>query len=226
MKGHVIVVSGTGTGVGKTHVGAALLRAWASRGLAVCGYKPVETGVAGDEGADIRALRLASSFHVKPAARSTTYRDPISPHLAARLEGRAIDIFDIASEVSRLRSLAAGVLVELAGGLFSPLTASHTCADVVALLGDSALLIVAPDRIGVLHDVGATWRAARGIGIVPMGVTLTTPEQPDRSTGTNASEISAVCKVPVLAVIPRDPVETLALGQPIAQLLSALTPHR
>ncbi|MEO6420572.1 MAG: AAA family ATPase, partial [Polyangiaceae bacterium] len=61
--GRVVLVTGTGTGIGKTHVACQLVALAGGRGTA-CGFKPIETGVTG-EGADVAALRAVSTFHVK-----------------------------------------------------------------------------------------------------------------------------------------------------------------
>ena len=82
----IIAVAGTGTGVGKTRLAAALVRALAARGPVV-GWKPVESGVVGERGDDEAALAEASSVHV-PSIR---LRAPLSPHLAARMEGVTLD---------------------------------------------------------------------------------------------------------------------------------------
>ena len=83
-----VVVSGTGTEIGKTHVTAALTRALATLAPVVA-LKPVESG--GD--ADARALSLACGVANAPCV---ALADPVSPHLAARREGRTIDVGVIA----------------------------------------------------------------------------------------------------------------------------------
>ena len=87
-----IVVLGTGTGVGKTHVSAALVGAAARARLRVAGLKPVETGVGVDaEGTDAAVLsRAAGVFHVKHSLYGLP--DPVSPHLAARRAHVRIDL--------------------------------------------------------------------------------------------------------------------------------------
>jgi dethiobiotin synthetase len=219
--GRLIVVSGTGTEIGKTHVSEALLLRWRRAGR-VCGIKPIETGVAaGTEGEDARRLRLASSFHVKHPI-GATFVPPLSPHLAARDAGAAISIAEIVRAVSAVRAEADGVLVELAGGLFSPLGPGVSNADLARELGGSFLL-VAPDRIGVLHDVGATTRAARAFGLHAAGVLLVATSTPDESSDRNGPELAMVTDVPWLATAPRAASADLADHPSIATALRALT---
>ncbi|MCL2723453.1 MAG: dethiobiotin synthase [Polyangiaceae bacterium] len=227
----LVVVSGTGTEIGKTHLSAALIRAWVRRleamGRAdakVAGVKPIETGVAEGTlfGADGETLASASTFHVKQFPPPFLFARPVSPHLAARIEGRVIDFAVILEWVARIRTEADGVLVELPGGLFSPLTENptRTNADLARDLAPDAVVLVAQDRLGVLHDLGATVRAAQTDGLSISGILLSAPANADSSTGDNTAEVPLVTSVPVLAALPRaraselerNPVFTRALG--------------
>jgi dethiobiotin synthetase len=175
----LVAVCGTGTGVGKTFVTAALARHLRDAGSSVIALKPIETG--GD--ADARALAEACG-----AAAETwlSLPEPISPHLAARRAGRTIALEPIAAWVAaRTRDVT---LVETAGGLFSPLGAGIHNASLVRALGADAVVLVAPDRLGVLHDVTATLAAASELPF--MDVALSAPAEADASTGTNAGELA------------------------------------
>jgi dethiobiotin synthetase len=195
----LVVVTGTGTGVGKTHLTVALARAW---GRPVLAYKPVESGVDGAMGEDERALGEASTFHVKRPPLQVRLRAGVSPHLAARMEGRRLDLAALAAEVARLRA-ASDVLVELPGGLFSPLTDDVLNADLLSLLAPDRTLLVAPDRLGVLHDVLSATEAAAARGLRLSGVVLNAPPAPDASTGQNGPELGRLCSTPLLAVVAR-----------------------
>lgn len=163
----IIYVVGTGTDVGKTHVTAALVKA---SGRAA--WKPVVSGGLDD------VVRLGSR------APLAALRDPISPHLAARREGVTLSASAIVAATND------GEIVESAGGLYSPLSESETNADVARLYGARArVVLVAPDRLGVLHDVGACVRAARADGITFAAIALSAPAVADASTGTNAAEL-------------------------------------
>ena len=139
----IVVVAGTGTEVGKTHIAASLLRVWGER-RPVLGYKPVETGVprgsrvTGDAG----ELAKASTFHVKHPPYRQTFLDPISPHLAARREGVAIDVGRLARQARDLADEPGlGIVVELAGGLFTPLGAGQVNADLARRIRPTRLVV-------------------------------------------------------------------------------------
>jgi dethiobiotin synthetase len=222
----LVVVTGTGTGVGKTHVAAALLRAW-GESARVVGYKPVETGVSqelrGDEvGSDGRWLLEASTFHVKRPTFRQTFADPISPHLAARCAGSQIDLLALTRQTVELRQEADGVVVELAGGLFTPLAPDTFNVDLVQRLDPTRVIVVAPNRLGVLHDVVATRYAAAHFGLEELGFVLSEVADPDPSSGTNADEIARVFGMPVLATFPRAAWSDLSTRRVARTLLDRL----
>jgi dethiobiotin synthetase len=203
----LVAIAGTGTGIGKTHVSAALLRAWGERSRVV-GYKPVETGVVGETGTnsptgnDSRRLLEASTFHVKHPVFRQTFADPISPHLAARRMGTSIDLVALAKQATELRREADGVVVELAGGLLTPLAPGALNADLARKLDPTRVVLVAPDRLGVLHDVGATLHATARLGLGVFGIVLSAVANPDASSGTNAMEITQIFGASILATFP------------------------
>jgi dethiobiotin synthetase len=210
-----IVVAGTGTEIGKTHVSCALARHLA-RSQPVLALKPVESGGVEDARALSAACGVASlPFHA--------LGEPISPHLAARREGRAIALEPIRRWVEeRERSQPEDVttLIETAGGLFSPLGPGLSNADLARALDPDALLLVAPDRLGVLHDVAATLAAWRDAAVV----VLSAPEHPDASTGTNAAELASLGLADVAAVFPRaaiDASEAEAAAARLARVVAA-----
>lgn len=210
LRGLLVVITGTGTAIGKTHAAEALILAWTRRG-SVIGLKPVESGVR--DQADAARLAAVSSFHVK---QSSAYRlaAPLSPHLAARDEGIAIRIDSIVADVFCARKAVETTVVELAGGLFTPLADGVSNADLIVALAPDSVLLVAPDRLGVLHDVAATVRAAAAMSVRLDGVVLVAPDRRDASTGRNASELPTTASIPVWAEVPRgSPTELSELPQ-------------
>ena len=215
----LVVVTGTGTEIGKTHVGEALLLAWRAAGLCVAGLKPVESGF-GDGVSDAARLRNASSFHVQPFG--ITLKAPVSPHRAAREEGVILHLEALTAEAHAVVPHVELLLIELAGGLFTPLTESAVNADFAARLRPDFLLLVAPDRLGVLHDVLATTRAAAAAGLQIHGIVLVTPERADASTGTNGAELGPYTPIPVLGTVPRAAPAVLAADPSFALIAGAL----
>jgi dethiobiotin synthetase len=222
----IIAIVGTGTGVGKTHVAAALLRHLRAGGQRVLGWKPVESGVPpGAEGEDERALREACGV----AAKTLRLTAPLSPHLAARRQGLTIESAPLIAELAELAAAWPSVVLELAGGWFSPFDDHLDNAEWLAALPSLlrrqlALILVAPDRLGVLHDLSSTCRAATSLGLRPLAIALSAPLAADDSSGSNAAELAlrpATRELPIVS-LPRAPVSELAASTPMAALAQLL----
>jgi dethiobiotin synthetase len=183
----------------------------------VIGLKPVETGVAELDLSDADRLARASSFHVKHSAYA--FGASLSPHLAAREAGaEPIRADVIVSMVEKVRPKADVTVVELAGGLFTPLSGSLVNADVLCSLQPDTSLLVAPDRLGVLHEVLSTSRAARAVPAAIHGIVLVTPAVPDASTGRNLSELQSFLPSLRIITIPRGAVHELANDPSVVRL--------
>lgn len=193
------IVFGTGTGVGKTFVAEALVRLIAAQGKPVAGLKPVETGLSfAAAGADGDATRLRrASFHVKHPSPHPLFgfEEPIAPSLAARRTGRVVELERLPSWLDQTYNQAdplspPALVVETAGGVFSPLSDGADNLDLAMVLGPAQWVLVAPDRLGVLHDVLSTLRAMESLQRAPDWLVLSAPREPDASTGTNAAELA------------------------------------
>jgi 8-amino-7-oxononanoate synthase len=189
-----IFVTGTGTGVGKTVVAAAVARTLQRAGLGVAAMKPAQTGTS--EGADDLAfIRLAGGV---PAARcSATYslRRPLAPSVAARMEGISLEPGRIVDDFRRLRGQADVVVVEGAGGLLVPFNDSADMADLASAL-QVPLLIVALPGLGTLNHIALTLDAARTRGLEVAGVVLCGfPAEPGLAEATNPGEVEELAGV-------------------------------
>ncbi len=196
-----VLISGTGTDVGKTHVTACLLALGRARGVRVGAWKPFASGVVDGAAEDALVHARALGAPALPPAYSLV--EPLSPHLAARREGVSIDLDLVAARVDELARSLDVLFVEGAGGLFSPINEREGHVELVARLRPEGLLLVASDRLGVLHDVRATLVAARASGVDAATVVLSRPAAADASTGTNADELERLGVARVAAVFPR-----------------------
>jgi len=223
-----LVVLGTGSGVGKTFASAALLRALAQHNVRSVGLKPIETGL-GEHGAtpppDSDSALLEHAATEAPPRPHPLYgfRDPISPHLAARRANVQIDLAAITKWVhhNTLQHMPGTVaVIETAGGALSPVAPGITNLDLAVALAPALWLLVAPDALGVLHDLSATLCALRATARAPDYVLLSASRPPDASTGTNADELRR------LGIA--DPVAVLAAGAPngLEPLVDALLAAR
>ena len=162
-----LFVAGTDTGVGKTRVATALLRALAGAGTRAIGMKPVAAGVAAEAAinADVLALAAASGVEAPQAdVNPYGFASAIAPHVAAERAGVAIDLETIAAAYGRLAARADVVVVEGAGGVLVPLGPRLDMLDVAARLRLPVVLVVGI-RLGCLSHalLSALAIAARGV---------------------------------------------------------------
>lgn len=198
------VIAGTGTGIGKTHVSCALLEAFTQRGHRCLGLKPVETGYTEPERSDAAALaRSAGHALITPCFTSPI---PESPHGVARAAGIALTTAQLASWVhARIAGYGPEiVVVETAGGLFTPLSEREVNLDLVASLEPCRFALVAPDRLGSLHDVLACTAGATASFRAPDFIYLNARE-PQPSTRGNAAELCRLRPTLAAAVLPQNP---------------------
>jgi len=206
-----IVVLGTGTGVGKTYTSAVIIDLLVGHfSGTVMGLKPVESGVLHPNQSDANVLASHSRPIVTPQ-HAFALSAPVSPHLAAGLEGREISVDVIVNwlygRTSSSRSLGTTtdwLLVETAGGAFSPLNPTETNATLADALEPSLCVLVAPDRLGVLHDLSATLIALEKVTRRPDLIVLDTPDVSDASTGTNRKEIERLKIAEIAGVVGRN----------------------
>ena len=166
-----IFVTGTDTGVGKTFVACALLRALVAAGANAIGMKPVAAGLDAAIGVneDVCALDAAGNVDAPLADRNPyAFAEPVAPHLAAAASHVAIDLGNIASAYARLALRGDAIVVEGAGGALVPLDARRDMLDVADALRLPVLLVVGM-RLGCLNHALLSALAIRARGLVLAG---------------------------------------------------------
>ncbi|MHB1429588.1 MAG: dethiobiotin synthase [Rhodocyclaceae bacterium] len=197
-----VFITGTDTGVGKTFVGTALARLITQRGLRVRVRKPVESGcvAAGNPPFphDAMALRTAAGA-IDPLERVCPYRlsKPLSPERAAALEGANLELEQLHAACIRDLGSDDFLLVEGAGGFYSPIARGGLNADLAAELGMPVLLVVR-DRLGAINQALLTAEAVRMRGLAVAGVVLNETDLPAPSDMDNAADIKSWLSVPLV----------------------------
>jgi dethiobiotin synthetase len=173
MSAATFFIAGTDTGVGKTRVTAALLRAGRDRGIAVAGMKPVATGAEQVEGRWVSpdALQIASaSGQASPYEQLNPYclKDPVSPNIAADRANIAIDIGLIVAIAGRLQADRDLLLIEGTGGWHAPISARESMADVARALASPVILVIGL-RLGCLSHARLTRESIEACGCTLAG---------------------------------------------------------
>ncbi|RMI39586.1 ATP-dependent dethiobiotin synthetase BioD, partial [Streptomyces triticirhizae] len=198
----MLVVSGTGTEIGKTVVTAAVAAVALAAGRRVAVLKPAQTGLApGEPGDAAEAARLAGPLTARELAR---FPEPLAPATAAARCGLPpVGPADVAKAAEELASEHDLVLVEGAGGLLVRLDETGgTLADAAVLLGAPVLVVVAAG-LGTLNLTALTAEAlaARGLGLA--GVVIGSwPAEPDLAARCNLADLPVAAGAPLLGAVP------------------------
>jgi dethiobiotin synthetase len=194
-------VTGTGTGVGKTVVTAAVAALASARGARVAVVKPAQTGVGPEEPGDLDDVRrLAAVTDLHEHAR---FPEPLSPAAAARRAG--VPPLDLATSAARLRDLVADrdlVVVEGAGGLLVRYDEEGaTIADLAHALAAAVLVVVDP-ALGTLNHTALTLEAMAHRGLSLAGVVIGAwPAEPDLACRSNVRDLETLAARPLAGAL-------------------------
>lgn len=211
-----LIVTGTGTEVGKTFVTAGLLRALRRAGRDAVVQKPFQTGCTRlPDGSldrpDLDAAASAADWQPEacelPDLCPYAYEPACSPHLAARMAGDEPTVERVVAAARRLAARHDVVLAETAGGVLVPINERELMLDWMAALG-WPVLVVARAGLGTINETLLTLRALGGAGLACAGVVLN-EVRPSTSVSDdafirrdNAAAIEHYGGVPVVATIP------------------------
>ncbi|WP_069772742.1 dethiobiotin synthase [Streptomyces sp. LUP30] len=198
----ILVITGTGTEVGKTVTTAAVAASALAVGRSVAVLKAAQTGVRPDERGDAdEVARLAGPLTTAELAR---YPEPLAPGTAARRAGlppvRPQDVAEAAQKLAVEHDL---VLVEGAGGLLVRFDeAGGTLADAAQSLR-APVLVVASAGLGTLNTTELTARELRSRGLELLGVVIGSwPDSPDLASRCNVTDLPEVAGAPLLGALP------------------------
>lgn len=193
-----LFVTGTDTGVGKTIVAASLLAAMRAAGESPVAHKPVLTGI---EQTPVfwppDHLLLALAADMEPGdVVSEMFAPALSPHLAARLEGRTLDGDALVAD-ALAKGRDATIVVEGIGGLLVPLNETMLVRDFARALA-LPLVVAARPGLGTINHTLLTLEAARAAGLQVAAVVLTPwPREPGDLQRSNRETIEALGAVEV-----------------------------
>jgi dethiobiotin synthetase len=157
-----IIITGCGTDVGKTTVSMLLVEK-----LGADYWKPIESG----SDSDTENIRKRFPDRVHPPAY--TFKNPVSPHHAARIENRVIDPLQIMIPQTE-RSL----IIETAGGIFVPLNAKLLSIDLFASW-EAEWIIVSRHYLGSINHTLLTIGGLRARGVAIRGIIFNGEPNPD-----------------------------------------------
>lgn len=188
LSSNIIVISGTDTGVGKTVLTGLLVFVLRRAGMDAVALKPFCSG----SRADARHLRsMQDNALTLEEINPFYFREPLAPLVAARKHRRKISLDRVLIFIGSYHR--EHIIIEGAGGLLSPLGEGFTILDVVREL-KANLILVAPNKLGVINQTLLALRAADGRA----QIVLMRQKNPDRSAKYNCAllrELAAPARV-------------------------------
>jgi dethiobiotin synthetase len=212
-----IFVTGTGTGVGKSVLSAAICAALAERGEKVAAFKPVITGL--DERGEDWPLddellaKHANAGQSREEVSPHRFGPPVSPHLAAEMADEQIEALALAREAREWAEKADALVCEGIGGLMVPLAAGFMVRDLAVEL-DLPVVIAAKTTLGTINHTLLTIEAARAAGLNVTGVVLTPwPDDPSDVEENNKETIGRLGDVSVYTLPETSPDKIVEAGR-------------
>ncbi|MCK4704051.1 MAG: dethiobiotin synthase [Gammaproteobacteria bacterium] len=197
-----VFITGTSTDVGKTFVATEIARQLYQQNIVVIPRKPIESGCIKRDGElipqDAEALKIAANYQGS-LSEVCPYRfePPISPVRAAHLANKILTTEQLVN-ICLQGSEQGFVLVEGAGGFYSPLAENGLNADLAVAL-QLPVLLVADDKLGVLSQVLLNTEAIQVRGLQIAGVVLNALDNTQNDHMDNAADLRERLSCPVFS---------------------------
>lgn len=202
-----IFVTGTDTHIGKTYVSALILEELRKKGSKVVGLKPVSSG---DRADAERLWEAAGAVLDLDIVNPVHYRTPVAPYTAGQLEGPALELPEMVSQIEAARSSQGGfdfTLVEGAGGWEVPLGKGFGIPDLAREV-KLPVLVVAANWLGAINHTLLTVKAIQAAGLECVGIVLNYPiAERDVAAVTNRVILEELSPVPILGEVMTDATE-------------------
>jgi dethiobiotin synthetase len=200
MTGYFITASDTG--VGKTWITCQLAGQLLRKGASLRVRKPIESGCSRRAGqlypADGDMLYQAN--HCRENLQTVTpyrFEAALAPDRAALLEGQQLSVQQLVEACLQNVSPNDHLLVEGAGGFFSPICHDGLNADLAKALG-LRVIVVCADRLGAINQALLTLAAVEHSGLEVQAIILNQVESETVDSGLdNYNDLLKHCSVPV-----------------------------
>ncbi|MDC9592504.1 dethiobiotin synthase [Xenorhabdus sp. IM139775] len=199
-------LTGTDTEVGKTVVSCALLQAAHQKGYLTAGYKPVASGsevtAEGIRNGDALALQRNSAVPLTyQEVNPLVFVEPTSPHIISAKQNQPIDFSVLSKGLDVLAKKSDWVLVEGAGGWYTPLSENTTFADWVTQ-ADLPVILTVGVKLGCINHAVLTAKAILYSGLKLAGWVANEIEPAGKHQAEYLATLAQMIPAPLLGVIP------------------------
>jgi len=180
------IICGTDTDVGKT-----LISSFFVRGLQSFYWKPIQSGIETETDSQ-SILRLSGINKVKILKEAYIFNTPVSPHWAAEIDKKKIDIKSL-----DLPSIDGSLVVETAGGLMVPITRNYLQIEQIKRW-NLPVIIVCRSSLGTLNHTLLSIEALKKRNITILGLIINGNKHLD-----NPKTLHEFSKLPIIAEFPK-----------------------
>ena len=180
------IICGTDTDVGKT-----LISSFFVRGLKSFYWKPIQSGIETETDSQ-SILRLSGIKKEKILKEAYIFEKPVSPHWAAEIDGKKIDI-----NLLNLPKIDGSIVIETAGGLMVPITRNFLQIDQIRKW-NLPVIIVCRSSLGTLNHTLLSIEALKKRNIKILGLIINGEKHLD-----NPKTLRKFSKLPIIAEFPR-----------------------
>jgi len=198
-----VFITGTSTDVGKTYIGVLLCKKLRQQAVQIIPKKPVESGCDAHEGKlvphDASALKVAAEYPgpVSDICHSC-FTASVSPARAAQLSNTKLSIQQL-NDFCTQDSDEKFMLIEGAGGFYSPLVTDGLNADLASAL-QLPVILVSNNKLGCINDVLLCAEAIHNRGLALLAVFLTNQEEHLDSQMNNAEDLQQHLSCPIISI--------------------------
>jgi len=206
-------ITGTDTGVGKTIVTAALVKATQFLGFRAVGMKPVETGC---KKSAVRSTynvlipsdglflsKIADTDESLDLITPVRFKNPLAPMPASEREGVSVDMVKITNAFATLAYKYTVLIIEGIGGIMVPITKDYFVLDMAKDFGLPVIVVTRPG-LGMINHTLLTVNYALKEGLTVGGIIInySQPAEGTIAEQTNPAILEKICPVPVLGIFP------------------------
>jgi dethiobiotin synthetase len=201
-------ITGTDTGVGKTVITVAVIKAIRLLGLSACGMKPIETGCIkeGDVLVPSDGMFIKTIAHMDEKVKQISpccFESPLAPLPASEIEGIPVNLEEIKKSFLKLSKDYEAVVVEGLGGLLVPIERDYFVIDLARNFGLPVIVVSRPG-LGTLNHTMLTVKYAikEGLNVAGTIINYTQPPEDTLAEDTNPEIMKQISPIPIIGVFP------------------------
>jgi dethiobiotin synthetase len=211
-------ITGTDTGVGKTIISAALVKAVQFLGFRAVGMKPIETGckrpavsrqhrehrddsLIPSDGKFLKAI--SNSDESLDLITPVRFENPLAPLPASEREGIPVDMEKITNAFATFAHKYTVLIIEGVGGILVPITKDYFVLDMAKDFGLPVIVVTRPG-LGMINHTLLTVNYALKEGLTVGGIIInySRPAEGTIAEQTNPKVLATICPIPVLGIFP------------------------